>query len=100
MPGRYQVPYKGLCKEPMFQYPNTDKPYTLFTGASHYAYSGNLTQAVESPDDLGPISYTSGSFSDIPQRWCTTEKGFCSVPICPEILPVSNRDRMYITLQS
>ena len=36
----------------------------MFTDASNYAYSGILTQAVDGPDDLRPISYTSGSFSD------------------------------------
>ena len=48
--------------------------HTLFTDASHYAYSGVLTQAVESPEDLRPIAYTSGSLSDMQQRWSVTEK--------------------------
>ena len=30
------------------------KLYTLFTDASHYAYSGVLIQAVDSPEDLWP----------------------------------------------
>ena len=30
---------KALCKESILQYPNMKKPYTLFTDASHYAYS-------------------------------------------------------------
>ena len=32
------------------------------------------TLAVESPEDMMPIVYTSGSFSDIQQRWSATEK--------------------------
>ena len=51
-----------------------EKSYTLFTDASHYVYSGVLTQAVENSDDLCPIAYTSGSFPDMQQRWSATEK--------------------------
>ena len=46
----------------------------LFTDASHYAYSGVLTQAVDSPKDLRPIAYTSDSFSNTQQKWSITEK--------------------------
>ena len=53
-----------------------EKLYTLSTDACHYVYSEVLTHAVESPDDLRPIAYTSGSFSDIQQRWSATEKDF------------------------
>ena len=45
-----------------------EKPYTLFPDASHFAYSGVLTQAVDSPEDLRPIAYTSGLFSYTQQR--------------------------------
>ena len=48
--------------------------YTLFTDVSHYAHSGVLTQAVESPEVLRPISYTSGSFPNMQQRWSATKK--------------------------
>ena len=61
--------------KPIIHYPNTEKKtYALFTGTSHYAYSGVLTQAVDGPDDLRPIAYTSVSFSDTQQKWSTTEK--------------------------
>ena len=33
-----------------------------------------LTQAVDGPDDLRTTVYTSGSFSDMQQRWSATEK--------------------------
>ena len=46
----------------------------LVCRSSSYAYSVVLTQAVDGPDDLRPIPYTSGSFPDIQQRWCATEK--------------------------
>ena len=54
---------------------STQKPYMLLTDASHYAYSGVLTQAVESPEDLRPVTFTftSGSFSEKQQRWSATE---------------------------
>ena len=46
----------------------------LIEGAGNYASSGVLTQAVNGPDDLRLIAYTSGSFSDTQQRWYATEK--------------------------
>ena len=49
-------------------------PYTLFTDTSCYAYPWVLIQAVTSPEDLRPIAYISGSFSDMQQRWSATEK--------------------------
>ena len=51
-----------------------ERPYTLFTDTSHYAYSGVLIQAVESPTDLRAIAFTSGLFSEMWQRWYATEK--------------------------
>ena len=54
-----------LCKIPIPQYSNINKPYTLFTNASNYAFSVILNQAVDGPDDLWLIVYISGSFSDM-----------------------------------
>ena len=65
---------KHAVKKQYFQYPNVEKPYTYFTDASHYAYSGVLTQAAASPEDLRPIACTSGPFSNTQQRWSATEK--------------------------
>ena len=56
MPGTFEHLKKMFGKEPILQFPNTEKSDTLFTDASHYAYSGVLTRAVESPDDLKPIA--------------------------------------------
>ena len=90
MPGSFEHLKKALCKEPILQYPNIGKPYTLFTDASHIAYSGVLIQEVESPEDLRPIAYTSGLFSDMQQRLSVTEKEVFSVypgfPLCLENL--------------
>ena len=73
-----QSAFKNLKKHfvwnPSCSTPTPQKPYTLFTDASYYAYSGVLTQTYDNPDDLRPIAYTSGSFSDIQQRWSATEK--------------------------
>ena len=65
---------KALCTRPILQYPSTQKPYIPFTDANNYAHSGILTQAVNDPDDLRPITYTLGSFSDMQQRSSTSEK--------------------------
>ena len=46
----------------------------MFTDTSHYEYSGVLTQVVESPEDLRPTAFTSGSFSEMQQRWSVTEE--------------------------
>ena len=59
-----------------------EKPYTLFTDASHYSYSGVFTQAVESTEDLRPKVYTSESFSNMQQRRSATEKEAFAVYHC------------------
>ena len=50
-----------------------EKPYTLFANFSHYAYSGILTQAVDSTEDLMHVAFTSGSFLEMQQMWSATE---------------------------
>ena len=45
-----------LCKMPMLQYPNPNKPCKLFTDASKYSYSGILHHEKEAkPDTLIPM---------------------------------------------
>ena len=56
---------KAICMKPILQYPNVQKSYTLFTDASHFAYSRVLTQAVDNPDELRHIAFTSGFFSNM-----------------------------------
>ena len=58
--------------KPILKYPNTQKLHNLFIDTSNYAYYGVFTQAVDGPDDLRPIAYTSDSFSDMQQRWSAT----------------------------
>ena len=62
------------CMEPILQHPKMEKLNNLVIDTSHYAYSVIFSQAVESPEDLMPIAYTSGSFLDMQQRWFVTEK--------------------------
>ena len=47
-------------------------------------FTGILPQAVDGPDDLRPIAYTSGSFSNIQQRWPATEKD--TFAVCLSVL--------------
>ena len=56
---------QALCEEPILKYPSTDRLYMLFTDVSHYAYSGVLTQAVKSPEDLRPVAFILGLFSEM-----------------------------------
>ena len=46
----------------------------LFTDISHSAFSGVLTQAVESSEDLRPVAFTTCSFSEMQQRWSANKK--------------------------
>ena len=34
-----------LCSAPILKYPDTTKPYTLYTDASKYGWAGVLTQS-------------------------------------------------------
>ena len=55
---------KALCVQAILQYPNTEISYTLFTDAGHFVDSGVIIHVVDNPDDLRPIVYTLGLFSD------------------------------------
>ena len=92
---------KVLCVKPILQYPNTEKPYTIFSDASHYAYSEVLTHAAYGCDDLSPIAYTSGLFSDMQQKWTATEKEtFAVYQVCSQVWLVLKRSRVHIMLWS
>ena len=59
-----------LCAAPTLQYPDPNKPFELFTDASHYCYSGILHQARrEDPEQLIPIAYFSGCFNPAQQNY-------------------------------
>ena len=64
-----------LCKAPTLQYPDPNRPFELFTHASHYCYSGILHQAkIRDPEQLIPIAYFSGCFNAAQQNYNVTMK--------------------------
>ena len=69
-----------LLKEPILKYPDTDKPYILYTDASKYAWAGVLTQAyIHQLEDKvkeihHPITYLSGLFKGSQVNWATLTK--------------------------
>ena len=58
---------QALCKKSILPYPSMKKCTHCFL-THHYAYSGVITHAVESPEDLRPVAFTLGSFSEMQQR--------------------------------
>ena len=69
-----------LLKEPILKYPDPNKPYTLFTDASKFAWACVLTQEYEHEFDgkkrkiLHPITYMSGLFRGSQINWATLTK--------------------------
>ena len=58
-----------LCKAPTLQYPDPNRPFELFTDASHYFYSGILHQAkIGDPEQFIPNAYFSGCFNAAQQN--------------------------------
>ena len=57
---------------PILRYPNPQANYTLYTGASKYAYTGILTQHSNGMDH--PITYVSGLFRGSQLNWATLTK--------------------------
>ena len=63
-----------FCNKPLLQFPDPNKPYTLYTDASNNAYSGILCQPVDNNQDIRPVAYFSGTFIAQKKSWCATEK--------------------------
>lgn len=62
----------ALCKEPILQYPDFEKPFILTTDASGYAIGALLSQG-----DIGkdlPIAYASRTLNDAETRYSPTER--------------------------
>ena len=59
----------ALMSAPILKYPDTEKPYTIFTDASKYGWAGVLTQEHTSVIDgkevttNHPVAYVSGNVS-------------------------------------
>ena len=64
----FQMLKDMLCSAPLLNYPDTSKPYMLYTDASKYGWAGVLTQSHTSTVDGKeitmdyPVSYISGLF--------------------------------------
>ena len=65
---------------PILKYPDTNKPYTIFTDASKYGWAGVLTQEHTSVVDgkevtaNHPVSFVSGMFQGSQLNWAAMVK--------------------------
>ena len=65
---------------PILKYPDTDKPYTIFTDVSKYGWAGVLTQEHTSVIDgkqmttNHPVAYVSGMFHGSQLNWAAMMK--------------------------
>ena len=70
----------ALMSAPILKYPDTDKPYTIFTDASKYGWAGVLTQEHTSIIDgkqvttNHPVAYVSGMFRGSQLNWAAMTK--------------------------
>ena len=77
-----------MLKEPILVYPDTKKPYTLYTDDSKYAWAGVLTQRyvheIEGKDKeiYHPITYLSGLFRGSQLNWATLTKEAYAIYMC------------------
>ena len=77
-----------LLKEPILVYPDTSKPYTLYTDASKYAWAGVLTQryihTIEGKEKemYHPVTYLSGLFRGSQLNWATLTKEAYAIFMC------------------
>ena len=63
-----------FCNKPILQFPDSNKPYVLYTDASNNTYSGVLCQTINDNNDIRPVTYFSGTFTAQNRSWCATEK--------------------------
>ena len=76
----FQMLKDMLCSAPILKYPDTSKPYMLYTDASKYGWAGVLTQSHTSVVDGKsitmdhPVSYVSGLFCGSQLNWATLTK--------------------------
>ena len=70
----------ALLSTPILKYPDTEKPYTIFTDASKYGWAGVLTQEHTSVIDgkevttNHPVAYVSGMFRGSQLNWAAMMK--------------------------
>ena len=70
----------SLTSVPLLVYPDSKKPYTLFTDASDTCIGACLTQ--ECDGDLTPIYYLSHKLSRSQCKWSIVEKEAICNPFC------------------
>ena len=69
-----------LCEDPILHYPDSSKPYMLFTDASKHGWASVLTQEFETEvkgkvlKELHPITYVSGPFHGSQLNWAALTK--------------------------
>ena len=69
-----------LCEAPILHYPDSSKPYMLFTDTSKHGWAGVLTQELETEvkgkalKELHPITYVSGLFWGSQLNWAALTK--------------------------
>ena len=70
----------ALMSAPILRYPDTEKPYTIFTDASKYGWAGVLTQehtSVINGKEVTtnhPVAYVSGMFRGSQLNWAAMTK--------------------------
>ena len=73
------------CKAPILHYPDSSKPYMLFTDASKHSWAGVLTQEFETKvkgkvlKELHPVAYVSGLFHGSQLNWAALTKEACAI---------------------
>ena len=76
----FQLLKDTLCSAPILKYPDTTKPYMLYSGASKYGWAGVLTQkhtSVVNGKEITmdcPVSYISGLFHGSQLNWAALKK--------------------------
>ena len=74
-----------LCEAPILHYPDSSKPYTLFTDTSKHGWASVLTQEFEMEvkgkvlKELHPIAYISGLFCGSQLNWAALRKEACAI---------------------
>ena len=70
----------ALMSAPILKYPDTEKPYTIFTDASKYGWAGVLTQehtSIVNGKEVTmnhPVAYVSGMFCGSQLNWAAMTK--------------------------
>ena len=52
----FQLLKEALCTHPILWYPDSERPYVLFTDASKYGWAGVLTQLYEETNESTPLN--------------------------------------------